>query len=317
MISNFDFVSVSPQWDGEIVDAHQHFWQPGINFHPWLSNDVLIPFRYGDYSAIKRDYLPNDYLNDAAPFNISETVYVETEWNPNDPIGETIYATKLNKLYGLPNAIVAQAWLNAPNVEEVLCEQASFPLVRSIRHKPAYTNEINKDRKYRTLMSDAKWRHGYKILSKLGLHFDLQVSWRFFDEAIRLANDFPETVIILNHTGLPENRSIEVLQGWHVAMQNLAKCNNVMVKISGLGLAGKSWSLEDNAWIIEETIRIFGSNRCMFASNFPVDRLCGTFFDIFSGFKVVSTKFTALEQKNLFCETARKIYKTSNFSRKE
>jgi predicted TIM-barrel fold metal-dependent hydrolase len=52
-------------WSGPIVDAHQHFWDPIANDHPWLRPDVVIPFRYGDYSAIKRRYLPADYVADA------------------------------------------------------------------------------------------------------------------------------------------------------------------------------------------------------------------------------------------------------------
>jgi predicted TIM-barrel fold metal-dependent hydrolase len=63
-------------WTGPIVDAHQHFWDPFANDHPWLRPDVIIPFRYGDYSAIKRRYLPADYLADAVGHRISETAYV-------------------------------------------------------------------------------------------------------------------------------------------------------------------------------------------------------------------------------------------------
>jgi predicted TIM-barrel fold metal-dependent hydrolase len=79
-------------WNGPIVDAHQHFWEPTGNNHPWLQPGVLIPFRYGDYSAIKRQYLPKDYLADTKDHAVCETVYVETEWDPATPIEETRYA---------------------------------------------------------------------------------------------------------------------------------------------------------------------------------------------------------------------------------
>ena len=82
-----------PRYDGPIVDAHQHFWDPTVNDHPWLRPEVLIPFRYGDYSAIKRRYLPDDYRRDSAGHDIVQTVYVETEWNPSDPVGEVRYAS--------------------------------------------------------------------------------------------------------------------------------------------------------------------------------------------------------------------------------
>ena len=73
-------------WNGPIVDAHQHFWDPTGNNHPWLQPGVLIPFRYGDYSAIKRRYLPEDYLADTSDHAVCETVYVETEWDPAMPV---------------------------------------------------------------------------------------------------------------------------------------------------------------------------------------------------------------------------------------
>ncbi|HFQ7753208.1 TPA: thioesterase, partial [Pseudomonas aeruginosa] len=76
-------------YDGPIVDAHHHFWDPQANYHPWLAEDAKIPFRYGDYSAIKRRYLPADYFGDVGAHRVVETVYVETEWDPRDPLGET------------------------------------------------------------------------------------------------------------------------------------------------------------------------------------------------------------------------------------
>ena len=74
-----------------IVDAHHHVWDPTRNYHPWLCDEPPIPFRYGDYSSIRRPYLPADYRADAAPWKIAASVYVETEWDPADPIGEMDY----------------------------------------------------------------------------------------------------------------------------------------------------------------------------------------------------------------------------------
>ena len=99
-------------YDGPIIDAHHHFWDPQLNFHPWLSGSETIPFRYGDYSAIKRRYFPEDYLADAGGHRVVATVYVETEWDPRDPIGETRFIHGVAERYGAPNAVVAQAWLD-------------------------------------------------------------------------------------------------------------------------------------------------------------------------------------------------------------
>lgn len=298
-------------WDGPIVDAHQHFWNPLVNNHPWLKPGANIPFRYGDYSAIKRRYLPDDYLKDVGPHNVVQTVYVETEWDPGDPIGETRYATQIAERFGMPNAVVAQAWLDRADVTDVLREQATFGLVRSIRHKPGGADRPDRATDQRTLMTDDRWRAGYSLLERHGLNFDLQTNWWHLDEAILLARDFPETTIILNHTGLPTDRTAEGIAGWHKAMSRLADMANVCVKISGLGQKGRPWTVEENGYIITESIAMFGSDRSMFASNFPVDSLCASFDRIYSGFKQVAANLPKGDQAKLFFETARKYYQPS------
>ena len=95
-----------------IVDAHQHFWDPRVNYHPWLCDQPPIPFRYGDYAALRRPYLPADYFADAGPHRVTKTVYVETEWDPRDPLGEMGYVERLRRETGFPTVAVAQAWLD-------------------------------------------------------------------------------------------------------------------------------------------------------------------------------------------------------------
>ncbi len=303
-------MSPRPLWAGPIVDAHQHFWDPVANNHPWLKPESNIPFRYGDYAAIKRRYLPGDYLADAAGHDIRETVYVETEWDPATPIDETRYAAGLSERFGLPNAIVAQAWLDRSDAVSVIAGQAACPLVRSVRHKPGGPANPDAVGRERTLMSDETWQRGYALLERYGLHFDLQTAWWNLDEATRLARDFPRTLLILNHAGLPSDRSATGLAGWHAAMARFASVPNVRVKISGLGQRGRRWSVDDNSWIVEELIAMFGAERVMFASNFPVDSLCGSFDTIFAGFKQIASRYPEAVQQRLFCDTARATYRT-------
>ena len=299
-------------YQGPIVDAHQHFWDPVSNPNPWLKPDVQIPFRYGDYSAIKRRYLPDDYFSDAAGHDIRETVYVETEWDEHDPIGETSYAMHLSERYGVPNAIVAQAWLDRADIGPVLAAQAAFALVRSVRHKPGGPQRPEDVGQARSLMSNDRWRQGFALLEQHGLHFDLQTPWWNLHEAEDLARSFPRTTIVLNHAGLPSDRSEQGLKAWHAAMSNFAECPNVKVKISGIGQPGRSWTVEDNRWIIEEIVAMFGPGRAMFASNFPVDSLCGTFDTIYSGFKEIAAQYTDASQRALFYGTASDTYRTGS-----
>jgi predicted TIM-barrel fold metal-dependent hydrolase len=292
--------------DFPIADAHQHFWDPRVNYHPWLCDEPPIPFRYGDYRALRRPYLPADYFADARPHNVVKTVYVETEWDPRDPIGETRYVERLRRETGFPTVMVGQAWLDRGDAAEVLARQAAFPFVRGIRHKPR-ANPSPADGAPGG-MSDARWREGFALLARHGLRFDLQTPWWHLREAAQLARDFPGTQIVLNHTGLPADRSQDGIAGWSRAMAALAQCPNVAVKISGLGVPGHAWSVAANREIVLRTIELFGVERCMFASNFPVDGLCGTFEAIFSGFREIVRGIGADEQRRLFHDNAVRIY---------
>lgn len=293
--------------DFPIVDAHQHFWNIAQNYHPWLRDEPPIAFRYGDYSAIRKRYLPDDYFADVAPHKVVKTVYVEAEWDPSDPIGESRYIANLRRETNFPSVTVAQAWLDRDDCASVLEQQAAFDFVRSVRHKPR-ANSSPQDAAPGG-MNDAKWRAGFARLAPLGLHFDLQTPWWHLADAAGLARDFPDTTIILNHTGLPSDRTAEALASWQRAIKTLASCPNAMIKISGLGQRGQTWSVDANRVIVLAAIEAFGPARAMFASNFPVDSLCASFDTIFSGFRTIVSDFSASEQRALFHDNAMRIYK--------
>ncbi|WP_319476273.1 amidohydrolase family protein [Marispirochaeta aestuarii] len=132
--------------------------------------------------------------------------------------------------------------------------------------------------------------------------------------ALKLGEKFPETLIILNHTGLPSDRRPERLSAWSSAMKTFAQFPNAMVKISGLGLPGKPWLLEDNRGVILDTLEIFGLERCMFASNFPEDSLVGDFDTVFSGFLEAVRDLDPGEKRKLFVENALRICRIDAWS---
>jgi predicted TIM-barrel fold metal-dependent hydrolase len=294
-----------------IVDAHQHFWDIDRNCHPWL-RDEPIPFRYGDYSALRRNYLPQDYRRDTDGFRIVGTVYVEAEWDPRDPVGETRWVHHLAAHAGLPTVMVCQARLDRPDVDEVLAAQQQFPLVRGVRHKPRAAPRPDLVAPGAPgSMGDPAWRRGFALLAPLGLSFDLQTPWWHFREALDLAEAFPETQIIVNHTGLPAERTEVGLHGWRAAMRLLSAAPNVAIKISGLGIPGERWTAEANGWIVLEAIAAFGTERCMFASNFPVDGLVASFEAIFGGFQQITEDLSGSVRSKLFQENAVRIYRMS------
>ncbi len=158
-------------------------------------------------------------------------------------------------------------------------------------------------------MDDPIWRKGYALMERHGLSYDLQTPWWHLDAAAQLAADFPATPIILNHTGLPADRSTEGLAGWRKGMDTIAAQPNVFLKISGIGRAGLPWTVEANGPIIRDAIAIFGVDRCMFASNFPVDSLIGDFTTIFSGFAEAVADRSLEDRRKLFHDNAVRIYR--------
>jgi predicted TIM-barrel fold metal-dependent hydrolase len=298
-------VSVLP-----IIDAHHHIWDIGRNYHPWLRDEPMIPFRYGNYAALRRNYLPADYRADTKRFDIRATVYVEAEWEPRDPVGETGWVHDIAARDGVPNAVVAQAWLDRADVADVLAAQAKFPLVRSVRHKPRAARSAAEARRGEPGSMDcAVWRTGFALLERHSLHFDLQTPWWHFEAAAALARDFPRSLIVINHTALPADRSAEGIAGWRHALELVAREPNVRLKISGIGVPGKAWTVELNGPIVRDAISIFGASRAMFASNFPVDSLVATFDEIFDGFDAITADLDERDRRRLFHDTAAEVYR--------
>lgn len=300
---------------GPIVDAHHHFWEPSLGRNPWLLPQAKIPFRYGNYDCIKREYLPPQYLADAEGFNIVGTVTMETEWDPLDPVGEIIHIEGIQRHYGLPNAAVAQAVLRDRNVELVLEELAGHKIVRAVRNKPGHAPSPQLARTSPSLLADPLWRRGFALLGRYGLGFELQVPWWHLHEAIDLTRQHPHIPVTINHAGLPSDRSATGLSGWAAALRSLAEEPQVNIKISGIGLTGIPWSVPNNRVIVEQVMDIFGPERIMFASNFPVDGLTGSFADIYDGYLEITKDWSEHEQSAAFIGNALRHY-SLNFNTK-
>ena len=282
-----------PDPDLRIADAHFHLWDARTYDYPWL-RDRPVEFRYGDYGALPRRYLAEDYRRDAARWHVARGVHIEAEWDPTDPPGEMDFIAEVRRESGFPSVAVAQAWLDRDDCAAVLEAQATHPFVRGVRHKPPPG-----------MMDDLRWRAGYRRLASLGLHFELQVPWRQLDEARRLARDFSDTTMVLNHAGLP---LVPELTAWRRAMAGLADCANVMVKISGLG----NLPAVEKRTVTLTAIELFGTERAMFASNYPVDSLRDSFDAVYDAFDAATRDFSPSERANLFHDNAARIYRMEN-----
>lgn len=293
----------------EIVDAHQHFQDLERYSYPWLDGHAPQKLE-GDLSAIRKTYLPADYRREIAGHPVSRTVHVQNGWDARDPLGETRWLETLAEADALPDAIVAYADLSDPGVDDLLAAHAAYPRVRGIRQimnwheNPRFTVASRAD-----LMNDEQWRRGFSRLATHRLSFDLQIYWPQMQMAFALASDFPETQIVLNHFGMPVDRSDEGIANWSRAMEQLARAPNVAVKLSGFGLGHPGWTEEDTVPLLVRTIEIFGWERTMVGTNLPVDRLFANSGRIFQAIGASISGLQPAQKAAVLGENAMRIYR--------
>ncbi|MFC0410188.1 amidohydrolase family protein [Roseomonas elaeocarpi] len=295
----------------EIVDAHHHFWDLRQGHYPWLQEDYEGErFFLGEYRQILRDYLPDDLRHDAAPWNVVQTVHVEAEHDRGDQLGETRWLEALHGRTGLPSALVGHVFFHQPDAQQVLEAQARSPLMRGIRSKPVTAATPDGSvRGQPGTMDDPRWLEGLARLPALGLSWDLRVPWWHLAEAAAVVRQVPGLRVVLNHCGLPLDRSAEGLAAWRRGMAALADCADVSVKLSEMGLRGGVWDHEGNIGVVRDTVAIFGHERAIFASNLPVSGLSAPFGTIMDA---VLRGLDAREQRvvdAVFAGNARRIYR--------
>jgi len=300
----------SPLYDDlPIVDAHHHLWDlEGALNYPWLTSDEHS--YHGDTSAIRRTYLPPEYRRDTALHNVIATVHIEAECDRSKQVPETEWLTRMHAEYGMPNAIVAHAWVDTPNAEEIIVAHKKFPLVRGIRTKPIISKGPGDSvRGQPRSMQDPKWRGGLDLLRKHDLSWDLRVTWWHLEEAAEVVREHPALRVVLNHTGYPLDRSPEALAVWRRGMEALAALPNVYCKLSGYPVLGKPYTVAANKPIIRDAISIFGVDRCMFASNYPVDGLKGSWDYLYTVYKRSVADLPLSDRRKLFAENALAFYR--------
>jgi len=297
--------------DLPVVDAHHHLWDLSSGSYPWLQQDYDAGrFFLGDYRPLCRDFLPEDYRKASAGCNVVATVHVEAERDRSEQEAETAWLHELHAQHGFPNAVVAHAWLDRPETEERLLGQLRYPLVRGIRSKPVTSASPAESVRGRPgTMQDEAWLRGLSLLPGLGLSWDLRVPYWHLAEAADVAAQFPKLAIVLNHHGFAWDRSEEGLKRWRDAMAVLARQPNVHVKLSEFGLRDRPWSWDDNAYIVRETLAIFGWQRCMFASNFPVASLRVGFPALVQGVLRMLASLEAAQQRAVMCDNALAFYR--------
>lgn len=293
--------------DIEIIDPHHHFWDLSESY-PWLEG-VADPNRFtGDDTPIRKNYLPEDYRRDFESLNLVGSVHVDA--GAGNPLIEATWLQELHDTDGLPTVIVAGANLLNQDAVSHLEQLVELPIVHGVRHilnwhpNPNFTYVNRND-----IMTDPLWRKNFARLESLGLSFDLQVYPSQLAQATELAATFPNTSIILNHTGMPISSDVDGFTAWRSGIRQLASQPNVSIKISGLGMTDHDWTVDSFRPFVIESINAFTPERSMFASNFPVDKLYSDIPTLYGAFDKLTQTFSADDRRALFAGTARDIYR--------
>jgi predicted TIM-barrel fold metal-dependent hydrolase len=309
-----------------VIDAHHHMWE-------------RPPERYGLSELLEEFGQGHDVR--ASVFVECTAMFKADGPEALRPVGETEYvngaaAMSASGIYGQSRvcaAIVGYADLRAgAAVRELLAAHiraggGRFRGVRQQAQFDAALGSMARRKPPRGLLADADFRAGFAELAPLGLRFDAYLYGGQLDELRDLALAFADTTIILNHLGAPllmgpyAAHREEVLQDWRQAMKRLAACGNVVVKLGGLGMAGFGFdfhlrdvppSSDDlaQAWrpFIEVCLREFAPERCMFESNFPVDKQSCGYPVLWNAFKKLTAHLPSTDRARVFSGTARQVY---------
>jgi L-fuconolactonase len=334
------FIAVRPEWlalwedeeiiepERPIVDAHHHIWdRPGWRY---LFDDLRADLNSG------HNVVATVYLEAAAMHRADGPEHLR-------PVGETEFANGVAAMsasgtYGpgrVCAGIVGHADLRLGERVQAVLEahlSAGGGRFRGIRHVSAWDPDVNLVAPANPpppgLLLDAAFREGFARLGPLGLSFDAWLYHRQIDDLAALARAFPDTPVVLDHVGgalgvrAYAGRRDEVFAEWARSMRGLAGCPNAYVKIGGMGMKVFGFDFHERprppssealaaAWrpYVETCVEAFGAARCMFESNFPVDKGSYTYAAYWNACKRLTRGASAAERERLFRGTAAELYR--------
>ncbi|NHK26422.1 amidohydrolase family protein [Parvularcula flava] len=292
--------------DIPFVDAHVHFWDLDAIAHPWLTPPFSTDGLMGSVEAIATDYGPEEYAADAQRWTVAGTVHVDAGAAPELAVDESRWLDGLRTQHGAPTAMVAFAALNAPAVEETLAAHAGYSAVRGIRHIVNYHDDPYRTYTPVDLTVDPQWQAGFAKLAGYGLGFDLQAYPSQFAPLVPLLSAHEDIPVMINHAGMPFHDEKEE---WRKGMAALAALPHCAVKVSGFGITDHDWTEESIRPYVLETIDLFGTDRVMFASDFPTDKLYADFDRCLSSYANIIAAFSDDEKRAMWGRNADRLYR--------
>ncbi len=260
------------------IDAHHHVWAPDSRAdigYDWL-RDIGAAKPFGDPTPIQRDYLMEEFLAEA-PMPPRASVHVQTDGALPDPVAETRFVQAEADRVGCDVAIVGLVDLSAADLGETLTrhgESVGFKGVRQIVARLDVRPDISFTP--RDFLTEPQWVSGLERLEDAGLSFDLQMYPEQAEQALEALSATPALRVIIDHALCPYDPTAEGFELWSKAVAMMAKRPNTYMKLSGWGMYRADWGHYQAGMIrpyIDEIIVAFGSDRVMWGSNYPVEKL--------------------------------------------
>lgn len=286
----------------QFVDTHVHFfdWDKadrGLTW-AWLAPEAMHPI-LGNINGMKSQrFTAEEFAAESRFSDVSKCVHVQAAIGTEDPVVETAWLQEMADQHGFPHAIVADARLQDPEVGAVLERHSQYTNMRGIR-----------DFGEGDYLVDPAFHRGYAQLEKFDWVCDLDCFWENFHKARALAEKFPNIVMILDHAGFPQERTDEYFTNWKTALHDLAGADNVMVKISGLGMRDERWTVDSLRPWVHECLEAFGTQRSFFGTNWPLDRLYSSYSDVVAAYRSLVSDLSDDEQKAVLAGNAERIYR--------
>ncbi len=296
-----------PGYTGPVIDTHHHIWlRKDV---AWLA-DPPIPRMFGDYFGLRRDYPVEEWINDIVPQGVTKSVHVTAMWGPGRALDESKWLQETADKHGFPHGIVCNVDLADPNADAALKAQTQFPNLRGVRQMLYWDSPTVRQAVPRPdYCNAADFRRGFALLEKYDLSFELQVYAGQATYAVELVKAFPNVRMILVHAGMLADRTPQAIDQWRAALTALAAFPNLHVKLSGLGMYSNGITYPQARQVIRDAIQIFGIERTIYGSNFPLEKLHASYADFLGIYRKVLTEYTEAEQRAVLHDNAARFYR--------
>ena len=284
----------------EFVDAHVHFYDmrhPDLFYAHWQPDVVHPSLGTLPRKLAERNWLAEDFIEVSRASNVTKAVHVQAAIGSADPVKETEWLQEAADRTGFPQAIVAYADLRNPDVEATLERHCEYENMSGIR-----------DFSYGDYLADPDFHRGYALMEKYGLIASIAAQWQDMEKLVALASKFPNIPIVIDHAGVPAERTPEYFENWKSGMRTAATAQNIICKISGLGMADHDWTADSIRPYVLHCIETFGVERSLFATNWPVDSLFSDYDTIVSAYDEITSDFSEGERRALFSGNTENLY---------